>query len=309
MGVSGLRLVVVTLSGLLGIAVAQPQVNLTSRARPATAPHLPPSNFRVDARMVQIPVTVTDPMDRNVMSLNADNFRLFEGNVEQKISAFSIADAPVSAGIVFDTSGSMKKRMQDSRAAVQQFLQTAVPNDEFFLVQFADTASLLSPFTRQGDAVLHNLDGMEPHGWTALYDAMFLSVQQLRRATNPRRVLLVLSDGEDNNSRYSESEALSLVREADVRVYAIGLFAKARCLERMAEETGGRMITIHNFSELPAAMEKLSDEIRNQYLLGYFPSNDVNDGRYRKVRVEVKMPAGTPPLHLAWRRGYVTPTE
>jgi Ca-activated chloride channel homolog len=309
MGVSGLRLVVVTLSGLLGIAVVQPQVNLTSRARPATAPHLPPSNFRVDARMVQIPVTVTDPMDRNVMSLNADNFRLFEGNVEQKISAFSIADAPVSAGIVFDTSGSMKKRMQDSRAAVQQFLQTAVPNDEFFLVQFADTASLLSPFTRQGDAVLHNLDGMEPHGWTALYDAMFLSVQQLRRATNPRRVLLVLSDGEDNNSRYSESEALSLVREADVRVYAIGLFAKARCLERMAEETGGRMITIHNFSELPAAMEKLSDEIRNQYLLGYFPSNDVNDGRYRKVRVEVKMPAGTPPLHLAWCRGYVTPTE
>jgi len=293
----------------LGIAAAQPKVNLTSRARPVAATHLPPSNFRVDARLVQIPVTVTDPMDHNVMSLNADNFRLFEGNVEQKISAFSIADAPVSAGIVFDTSGSMKKRMQESRGAVQQFLQTAVPNDEFFLVQFADTASLLSPFTRQPDSILHDLEGMDAHGWTALYDAMFLSVQQLRRATNPRRVLLVLSDGEDNNSRYSESEALSLVREADVRVYAIGLFTKARCLERMAEETGGRMITIHNFSELPAAMEKLSDEIRNQYMLGYFPSNDANDGRYRKVRVEVKTPAGTPPLRLAWRRGYVTPTE
>jgi Ca-activated chloride channel family protein len=309
MGLSGFRLTLLAISAMAGIAGAQP-VTLVPRARPvATASNLPRSNFRVDARMVQIPVTVTDPLDRNIMSLNADNFRLFEGDVEQKISAFSIADAPVSAGIVFDTSGSMKKRMQESRAAVQQFLQTAVPNDEFFVVQFADTATLLAPLTRQPNAMLHDLEGMDAHGWTALYDAMFLSVQQLRRAANPRRVLLVLSDGEDNNSRYSESEALSLVREADVRVYAIGLFTKARCLERMAEETGGRMITIHNFSELPAAIEKLSDEIRNQYLLGYFSSNNSNDGRYRKVRVEVKMPAGTPPLHLAWRRGYVNPTE
>jgi Ca-activated chloride channel homolog len=166
MGVSRLRLVAVIFLGILGIAAAQPKVNLTSRARPVAATHLPASNFRVDARLVQIPVTVTDPMDHNVMSLNADNFRLFEGNVEQKISAFSIADAPVSAGIVFDTSGSMKKRMQESRGAVQQFLQTAVPNDEFFLVQFADTASLLSPFTRQPDSILHDLEGMDAHGWT-----------------------------------------------------------------------------------------------------------------------------------------------
>ena len=303
MGLSGFRFTLLAVVGIAG-AIAQ-DVQLVPRARPASANTIPAS-FRVDARMVQIPVTVTDPLDRNVMSLNADNFRLFEGNVEQKISAFSISDAPVSAGIVFDTSGSMKHRLQDSRAAVEQFLNTSVPNDEFFLVQFADSASLLSPFTRQSDSILRGMSGMDAHGWTALYDAVFLSVQQLRRAANPRRVLLILSDGEDNNSRYSESETLSLVREADVRVYAIGLFTKARCLEKMAEETGGRMITVHNLAELPAAMEKLSDEIRNQYLLGYFSNNGVNDGRYRKVRVEVKLPAGTPPVRLAWRRGYVT---
>ncbi|HWC96268.1 MAG TPA: VWA domain-containing protein [Candidatus Sulfopaludibacter sp.] len=263
----------------------------------------------MDSRMVQIPVTVTDPMDRSVMNLNAGNFRVFEGDVEQTISAFSLSDAPVSAGIVFDTSGSMKRRIQESRASVQQFLETAVPEDEFFLVQFADAANLLSPFTRQPADILRNLESMDARGWTALYDAVFLSVQQLRRATNPRRVLLIVSDGEDNNSRYSESEVLSLVREADVRVYAIGLFTKARCLEKMAEQTGGRMITVHNLADLPAAMEKLSDEIRNQYMLGYFSTNGVNDGRYRKVRVEMRMPAGTPTLRLSWRHGYLIPSD
>ena len=309
MVLSGFRLGFLTICGTVAIAVAQPNLVLRPPTRTASTRTLPPSNFRIDARMVQIPVTVTDPMDRSVMDLKAENFRLFEGDVEQKITSFSMSDAPVSAGIVFDTSGSMKRRLQDSRAAVQQFLETAVPQDEFFLVQFSNSASLLTPFTRQPDDVLRHLDTMNARGWTSLYDAIFLSVQQLRRASNPQRVLLVVSDGEDNNSRYSESEVHSLVREADVRVYAIGLFTKARCLEKMAEETGGRMIMVHNLSELPSAMEKLGEEIRNQYVLGYFSTNPANDGRYRKVRVEVRMPPGTPPLHLAWRRGYMIPTE
>jgi VWFA-related protein len=218
-------------------------------------------------------------------------------------------DAPLSAGIVFDTSGSMKHRVQDSRAAVQQFLTTAVPEDEFSLVQFADAASLLAPLTLQPSEILRHLTSLDAHGWTALYDAVFLSMQQMRRATNPRRALLILSDGDDNNSRYTESEMLSLVREADVRVYAIGLFTRARCLERMAQETGGRMITVHNLAELPAAMEKLSLEMRNLYTVGYFPANANNDGRYRKVRVEVRPPAGAPPVRVSWRRGYIVPND
>ncbi len=257
--------------------------------------------------MVQIPVTVTDALNRNVMNLKAGNFRLFDGEVEQRISSFSMTDAPVSTGIVFDTSGSMKHRIRDSRAAVKQFLATAVPNDEFSLVQFADNATLLSGFTRIAAEIERPLGSMAAHGWTALYDAMFLSMHQTRRAANPRRVLLVLSDGEDNNSRYTEAEMMSLVREGDVSVYAIGLFTRARGLERMAEETGGGMITVHNLSELPAAMDKLSHQIRNQYMLGYFPSNAANDGRYRKVRVEVNLPTGTPPAHTSWRRGYIVP--
>ncbi|MDR3699228.1 MAG: VWA domain-containing protein [Candidatus Sulfopaludibacter sp.] len=303
---SGIPISCLIFALFVGSAPAQTTVSLAARPAPSAA-KLPPSDFRVEARMVQIPVTVTDSLDRNVMNLNAGNFRIFDGDVEQRISSFSMTDAPISTGIVFDTSGSMKHRIQDSRAAVKQFLATAVPDDEFSLVQFADTATLLSGFTRNPAAIEHPLGSMAAHGWTALYDAMFLAMHQIRRAANPRRVLLVLSDGEDNNSRYTEAEMMSLVREADVTVYAIGLFTRARGLERMTEETGGRMITVHNLPDLPAAMEKLSREIRNQYMLGYFPSRAGSDGRYRKVRVEVNLPAGSPPLRTSWRRGYFVP--
>lgn len=307
MGIRGFYAACVTVLSMVAGAHAQTAV-LAPRTRPvsATVPH---ANFRVDARMVQIPVTVTDGLDRNVMNLGAGNFRIFEGDTEQQIAAFSMTDAPISAGIVLDTSGSMKHRIQESRSALQQFLQTAVPDDEFFLVRFSDSAKLQIPFTRLPAAITGGLGMIAPHGWTALYDAVFLSVQQMRRASNSRHVLLILSDGEDNNSRYTEQEMLSLVREADVRVYAIGLFTRARCLERMAELTGGRTITVHNLSELPAAMAKLSTEIRNLYMLGYFPKNAENDGRYQKVRVEVQPPAGTSAYHVSWRRGYTTPSE
>jgi Ca-activated chloride channel homolog len=308
MAIPRLQLAALILAGVAGIA-AQTKVSLAPRARPAAGAALPPANFRIDARMVQIPVTVTDALDRNIMSLGAEHFRVFEGDVEQKIAAFSMTDAPISAGIVFDTSGSMKPRMQESRAAVQQFLGSAMAGDQFFLVQFADTAKLLSPTTSRPDEILADLEKLNAHGWTALYDAVFMSIQQLRHAANARRALLILSDGEDNNSRYSESEVLSLVREADVRVYAIGLFTRARCLEKMTAETGGRMITIHNLAELPAAMEKLSLEMRNLYMIGYFPSNPTNDGRYRKVRVEVRPPDGAQAVHVSWRRGYMDPGE
>jgi VWFA-related protein len=292
---------------VIAIAGAQTTVSLAPRPRPPVGG--PPANFRVDARLVQIPVTVTDALDRNVMNLTPENFRIFEGETEQRIAAFSMNDAPISAGIVFDTSGSMKHRIQDSRAAVQQFLATALPEDEFSLVQFSDSANLLAPFTRQPAEILRHLELLGARGWTALYDAVLLSLHQVRRAANPRRVLLILSDGEDNNSRYSESEMLSMVREADVRVYAIGLFTRARCLEKMAQETGGRMITVHNLADLPGAMQKLSLEIRNLYMLGYFPSNAGNDGRYRKVRVEMRLPAGASPVTVSWRRGYLVPND
>jgi VWFA-related protein len=284
---------------------AQPNLAIIPRTLPA-AEGLPSSTFRLDVKLIQVPVLVTDMRDRPVMGLPKSAFRLFEDDVEQQITTFSMVDAPISTGLVFDASRSMKDRIGESRAAVEQFCKTSLPADEFNLVKFSDNPELISPFTRDTDEIQRQLSSIQTHGWTAMIDAIWLSVEQMRRSSNPRKVLLVLSDGGDNNSRYSEAELLSRVREADVRVYAIGLFQRPRYLEKLAEETGGSVVWVHKMSELPEAMETLSQQIRNEYVVGYFSNHAPNDGKYHKVRVEVQPPAGLK-LRTAWRRGYVAP--
>lgn len=292
----------VTLLLIFGCS-AQTRVSIEPRARPEVKT-VRPATFRLDAKLVEIPVTVTDAHDHPRMHLQQSDFRVFEDGVEQEIAAFSMADAAVSTGVVFDASGSMRGRIEDSREALKLLLRTSSPPDEFSLVRFSDRPEMITPLTHDAAEISRTLGMVEPHGWTALYDAIFLSVQEMRRATNPRRALLVLSDGEDNNSRFTQGEALSLVREADVRVYAIGLFRQTHCLERMAEETGGRMIWVRKLSELPDAVQKLTDEMRNVYVVSYFSRNPATDGKYRKVKVEVQPKSPGEPLRVSWRHGY-----
>ncbi len=287
-----------------------PDARVSVQPRTRTAPALEEirhATFRLDVKMVQIPVTVTDQRDRPVLGLEKSRFRVFEDDVEQQISSFSMNDAAISTGIAFDTSGSMRGHIDESREAITQFLNTTVPGDEFFLVQFADNPQLVSPMTSIAGEISRPLGSVRAHGWTAMNDALFLSVKEMRRAGNSRRVLLVLTDGVDNNSRYSDGELMSLMREADAGLFAIGLFERPRFLEKLAEETGGRVIWVHKVAELPEAMEKLSRQIRNQYVLGYFSDHAPNDGRYHKVRVEVQPPAEAGPVRTSWRRGYTAP--
>lgn len=285
---------------------SQPNLSVIPRAH-TVAEALPRSTFRLDVKLIQVPVQVTDMRDRPIMGLRKGDFRLFEDDVEQEIVTFGMEDAPISTGLVFDASGSMRNRIEESRTAVDQFCRTAVTGDEFFLVKFSDKAELISPFTRSAGEILRQLNFIQPGGWTAMVDAIKLSVEEMRLAANPRKVLLVLSDGGDNNSRYSESELLSVLREADVRIYAIGLFQRPRYLEKLAEETGGKVIWVHKLSELPEAMETLSVQIRNEYVAGYFSNRSPNDGRYHRVKVEVQPPAGLKQVRASWRRGYVAP--
>jgi VWFA-related protein len=265
------------------------------------------STFRLDVNLIQVPVTVTDMRDRPIMGLRRSSFRIFEDDVEQQIAAFSMADGPVSAGIVFDASASMRTSMDQSRAAVEQFFQTSVPGDEFFLVRFSNRTDLLTPWTRDSDEISGELTRLRPSGWTALIDGIRLSLEEMRRATNPRRVLLVFSDGRDNHSRYSEAELLSILREADVRVWAVGLFERPRYLQELADETGGRVVWVRKLAELSDAIERLSLQIRNEYVLGYFSNHAQNDGRYHKIRVEVQPPPKTERVRATWRRGYFSP--
>jgi len=240
-----------------------------------------------------------------MQNLKREDFELFEEGAEQQLVSLLVDDAPVSVGVVFDASSSMTNKVAASADAVDQFFQSRVPGDEFSLVRFSDSPNYLSGFTSDIQDISSRLHSIRPSGWTALNDAIYLSIQKMRAARNPRKVLLVLSDGGDNNSRYSRRELEQLVREADVQVYSITFFEGSRLLESISNESGGRLVHIHNRAGLPGAIETISRAMRSQYLLSYYSSNPQNDGKYRRIRVSVKDPA----LHVSWRHGYYAPSE
>ena len=283
---------------------AEPKVSITPRDAPRSRSAPARSSLRVDVNQILVPVTVTDSWDRPITSLPADSFRIFEDNVEQKIVSVFKEEGPISVGFLFDASSSMRKRMAPSLAAIEQFLKTGMPGDEYFLVRFSDKPTLVTRFTPDPDQILKGLSFIQPEGWTAMLDALCLGVQHMKFARNSRRALIVLTDGGDNNSRYTESEIRSLVRESDVRVYAIGVFERSHYLEKIAAETGGKAFFVHKLEDLPETIERLSSGFRNQYVLGYTSNNQQKDGKYRRVRVELDPATRQIPLNVVWRRGY-----
>src|ERR1700676_6534 len=306
--IQGKFAVTVLMSSLLSAGLAEDGAR-SNEARVNISPRVPlardlaartAGNIRLDVKVVLIPVSVTDTWDRPIAGLREEDFHLYEDNVEQKIAYLSNEEAPASVGLIFDSSGSMANKIETSIAAVDQFFKTNLPGDEFLLVKFSDRPHLMTGFTDDIDEISGWLHSIRAGGWTALYDAIYLGVQKMKKAKNARRALLILSDGGDNNSRYSAPEIRNLVREADVRVYSVGLLLGllqgSRLLEKISEETGGRMIKVRKLDELPSAIEKLSRDLRSQYVLGYYSSNSQNDGRYRKVRVIVNQPT----VHASW---------
>jgi VWFA-related protein len=259
--------------------------------------------------MILVPITVMDPADKPVENLKPDVFRVFEDDIEQRIVSLSKEEGPVSVGFIIDASSSMKNRMDRSVEAIQQFLLNYRSGDEYFLVRFSDKPTLVTSFTSDPANVLSELAAIKPLGWTALHDAIYLGTQQMKHAKNTRRALFVLTDGGDNNSRYSESEVKNFVVESDVRVYAVGLFERPKFLEKLAALTGGEALWAHSLKELPDAIDRISREFRNQYMIGYSSNNPQNDGKYRKVRVELTESPLRKALHLFWRRGYFAPPE
>lgn len=279
-------------------------------------------SIRVDTNLVLINVTVTDPLNRFVTGLESEHFKLFEDKAEQKIATFASEDAPLSVGLVFDASGSMGAKLQKARLAAAQFFKTANPEDEFFLVQFNDKPEMTHPFTTNTEEIQNRLTFTQAKGRTALLDGIYMALNHMKKARNTRKAILVLSDGGDNSSRYTESEIKNLVREADVQIYAIGIFepvsARSRSAEELAgpgllneiaEQTGGRHFPVENLNDLPDVAAKIGIELRNQYVIGYVPNNTNRDGKYRRVQVKINQPRGLPPLRPFWRQGYYAPAQ
>ena len=291
------------------VSPEEPKVAITPRNSLRSRTATQAATLKVNANMVLVPVTVLDSKDQPVTDLAPGCFRVLEDDIEQQVVSFHREDGPVSVGFIFDASGSMKNRMDRSIAAIQQFLGTLTAGDEFFLIRFADRPALVTGFTQDSDEILSRLSSMQPYGWTALNDAIVLGIQRIKHAKNSRKALFVLTDGGDNNSRYSDSEVRSLVQEADVRIYSIGLFERSSFLEKLGMDSGGRAYFAHKMGDLPQTIEKLSRDFRNQYVLGYYPNERPNDGKYRRVRVEILDTIKHMPLNVFWRRGYYSPFE
>jgi Ca-activated chloride channel homolog len=283
----------------------------------------PPSvRFGADATLVLIPVTVTDAANRFVLGLQKQDFRILEDGSEQTIANFSGEDVPLSVGLVFDISGSMDNKLQISRQAAVQFLKTMNPDDEAFLVACGDRATLASGFTHKAEEVEQRLMALAPGGLTALLDATEMALWEMKKAHNPRKAIVIFSDGGDNHSRYTAQQIQSLVREADVQLYAMGIFEPSlflgmtteevsgpRLLSEIAEQTGGRVFAASDPSDLPSVATRIGIELRNQYVLAYVPKNESKDGKFRKVEVAVKEPAGLSGLKLRWRLGYYSQSQ
>jgi len=278
--------------------------------------------IQVDVNMVIVNVTVTDPYDRIVTGLDQENFQVFDDKVEQKIAAFSTEDAPISVGLIFDSSGSMSDKIQKSKEAALQFFKTSNPQDEFMLINFNERPNLLGSFTGKFENIEDRLLFLKSGGKTALLDAIYLGINEMKKATTNRKALLLISDGGDNHSRYTERDIKRAMKESDVQLYSVGVFeplsSRGRTpeeaggpglLAELSEVSGGRMFSVENADELPDIAEKISIELRNQYVIGYKPSNLVRDGRWRRIKVKLNPPRGLPPLQVYSRTGYYAPTQ
>jgi Ca-activated chloride channel family protein len=315
----------VTLTLFTSLALAQ--TTTESKAQQTTSPPdlqqgaVP--TFRAHADLVLIPVTVTDDVNRFVLGLQKEDFQLFEDGVEQSVSLFSGEDAPLSVGVLFDKSASMSYKLGSSRDAITQLLNALNKEDEAFLVEFADLATLSVGFTGNTAEIRSALKNAQASGMTALLDAVNTGLVEMKEAKNSRKAIVVVSDGGDNRSHYTAAQIESLVREADVQIYAMGVFEPVfssaltpeeisgpRLLSEIATQTGGRAFAAAVPGDMPSVATRIAVELRNQYVLGYYPKNKSRDGKYRNVEVRVAPPPGLgSPLKVHWRLGYYAPSQ
>jgi len=272
--------------------------------------------LRVDVNLVLVPVNVNDARNRPVVSLKKEDFALYDDDKLQEIQYFSTEQDPISVVLLVDISKSMTQRIDIERAAIVEFFNNAHPEDEYFAITFSDRPRELANSTQSIDEVQRKLTTVQPGGPTAMLDAVYLAVSKLRSARYKRRAILILSDGGDNASQYTMREIKSLVRESDVRIYAIGLFETflfsafeekmgGRWLGEITDATGGRTITVDSKEKVPGAAAEISRELRNQYVLGYRAPKSVA-ARWRKIKVKVTSSATDNPLRAYYKKGYIT---
>lgn len=275
-----------------------------------------PASIRIDVNMALVPVTVLDGLGHNVLGLDRENFRVFDGTEQRPIVTFGQSDAPVSVGLIFDCSRSMREKYKVARQAPAELFNQLNPDDESFLITVADKPELRQDFTSAFNDIQNALLFVNPNGTTSLLDGVYMGLEQLKKAHNPRKALIVVSDGGDNNSRYTLRELTTLAAEADVQIFSICLFDKPQTAEEAAgpallsgltQASGGINYLIMDVNEMKTAFGRVGVTLHNQYVIGYYPPEDAPCGKYRKITVKVLLPAGLPRLKIYARNGYFVP--
>jgi Ca-activated chloride channel family protein len=295
--------------GLLLIAVLLTPIVLTAQLKKQPTPPI----FKVDVETVFVKVSVTDPLNRYVTGLEKEHFKAYEDNVEQAITHFSQQSAPISAGIIFDVSASMKdnNNIRKAKNAISRFLESGSPEDENFLITFNNKTRLAQDFTDQTTSLQNEAAFQKPGGTTALYDAVYMGLDKIKEGKREKKALIIITDGEDNSSRYSAGEIREFAKELDVQVYAIGeegtLGSGRYEIQNIVNLTGGRAFFPNNFSELDYYIDLIHAELRSQYVLGYNPTNKAHDGKWRRIKVKLDAPQGLPKLIVKAKEGYNAP--
>jgi Ca-activated chloride channel homolog len=274
--------------------------------------------IKVDVDLVLVNASVSDSQGRMVTGLQQGNFRLWEDKVEQKVEYFSSEDSPMSIGLIFDATGSMQDKISRARDAAVSFLKTGNPEDEFFLVTFSQSPRLEEGFTTDISRLQSHMIFTPAKGLTPLYDAVYLGLETMKTARNRRKALLLITDGEDNHSRYSFWDIKEFVKEQDVQIFIIGIVNPTGDLgpdpngrpiiEDLAQISGGQAFFPDSVDEVEDICNKIALELRNQYVLGYRPTNAAKDGKWRKIRLKINTPKGLPNLSVHGKSGYYAQT-
>lgn len=277
--------------------------------------------LHVNSSLVLIPVHVTAASGATVTGLKKEDFLLFEDGVPQSITHFGQDDAPISAGILLDISGSMRNKLLTASEAATSFFRFANPEDEFFLIEFNARPKVKVPFTHDWRDISGEIAVAKASGRTAMLDAIHLALTQMKHAQHARRALVILSDGGDNFSRRNLAQLRTTLIEADVQVYAMGVFDRdysfkhtmeerngPRLLGKVAIDTGGREFPVGSLEDLPGIGIQMARELRNQYILGYSPPQLAADGKFHSVNLQL-VPLYTGYLRTYYRRGYYAPTQ
>ncbi len=294
-------LIWVAILGAIFLAVAEAQTSKDAEY----------ATIRVDVNTVRVRVTVSDALNRFVTGLGPEHFDIYEDKVKQTLVNFTQEPAPVSIGLIFDVSHSMKPKILRARKSAIEFLQDGDPQDEFFLVLFSDRARLAEGITHDIRKIQNKIGMSEPRGSTALMDAIYIGLDKIRQCRNAKKALIVVTDGEDNNSRYSFNEVKEFAREIDSQIYIIGehgnLGYGEAVMQQLAKMSGGRVFFPNSLNELEYFVELIHSELRNQYVLGYISTNKRRDGSWRRITIKLDPPPGLPRLYLNYREGYNAP--